>query len=61
MMRSERCSQKYTARFADTIRDDRALRCFEIERRPNEVYRNLEQLLGQRHQFVDGFPHHRTI
>jgi hypothetical protein len=44
--------QKYTACFADTIGNDRALRRFEIKCRPNEIYRNLEQLLGQRHQVV---------
>ncbi|SHI08061.1 hypothetical protein SAMN05443248_8011 [Bradyrhizobium erythrophlei] len=44
--------QKHAACFADTIGNDRALRYFEIKRLSNEFRRNLEQLLGQRRQFV---------
>ena len=44
--------QKHTGRFADPIGDDRALLQFEIECGADQLLRNLEQLLGQRHQLI---------
>jgi hypothetical protein len=44
--------QKYTGRFANPVGDHRALLQLEIERSADELLRDLEQLLGKRHQLI---------
>ncbi len=48
-LRAMQAGQKYTRRFANPVGDHRALLKFEIERGADELLRNLEQLLGERH------------
>ncbi len=44
--------QKHAGCFANPVGDHRALLQFEIERGADEFMRHLEQLLGQRYQFI---------
>ena len=44
--------QKHAGRLAHPVGDHAAFRKFQIERRPDQLLRHLEQFCGQRHQFL---------
>ena len=55
-LRAMQTGEKYTRRFADPVGDHIALLQLELERGTDELLRDLEQLLGERHQFAVGSP-----